>query len=132
MNKIIWKDRKRIIGIPLTFTKYKIENNKLFISKGFFNTVEDETLLYRILDIKLKRTLADKIFGVGTLILYVADESDEFLKIEKIRYPKKTRNLVSGLAEKERRKNNIIGKEFYLSKDRENSELEIINFNDEF
>ena len=72
---VLWKDRKRICGLPITFTKYRLEGERLYVTKGLLRTVEDETLLYRVLDISLERTLADKIFGVGTIVLHCADQT---------------------------------------------------------
>ena len=63
-NEIIWSDRKRtIFGLPLSFTKYSLTNDRLFIQTGLFTTVEDEVRLYRIMDVKLTRTLGQKLFG---------------------------------------------------------------------
>jgi uncharacterized membrane protein YdbT with pleckstrin-like domain len=109
----IWKDRKRIFGLPITFTKYKIDNSRLYISKGFFTTIEDELVLYRVLDVRLKRTLADKIFGVGTITIYTADETDKVLLVEKVKRPKMVRDMLSESAEQERSKMGIKGRELY-------------------
>jgi len=108
-----WKDRKRFLGMPLSFTKYRLEENRLFVSRGLFTTVEDELVMYRILDVRLKRTLLDKIFGVGTVVLYTADETNKELKLEKIKNSKKVRDLMSGIAETERAKLGIKGRELY-------------------
>ena len=48
---IIWKDRKRILGMPISFTVYKFDHNRFYSKNGFINTREEETLLYRVLDI---------------------------------------------------------------------------------
>jgi Bacterial membrane flanked domain. len=74
-----WKDRKRFLGMPLSFTRYRLENNRLFVNKGLFTSVEDELVMYRVLDVRLKRTFLDKIFGVGTVTLYTADETNKEL-----------------------------------------------------
>ena len=63
-QKVIWSDRKRHLGLPISFTKYVVDNDRLYMSKGFFTTVVDEILLYRILDIKMSRNLVQKLFGV--------------------------------------------------------------------
>lgn len=112
-----WSDRKRFLGLPISFTKYKLEGNRLFISRGFLSTVEDELIMYRVLDVRLKRTLLDKIFGVGTITLYTADETDRELLIEKVKNPKHVRDLISKLAEEEREKINLKGKEIYGAAD---------------
>ena len=31
----LWQDRKRICGLPITFTKYSMSEDRLFIKKGF-------------------------------------------------------------------------------------------------
>lgn len=31
----IWKDRKRYLGLPLSFTKYAVKDQRLYYTKGF-------------------------------------------------------------------------------------------------
>lgn len=120
-TEYIWKDRKRILGLPITFTRYRIVENRLFFSKGLFNTIEDEMLLYRILDLKLNRTLGDKIVGVGSVILYTADKSNPTLTLERIKNPTAVRDTISKMVEAERLKLNIRGKEMFGVADTDNS-----------
>ena len=50
-ENVIWKDRKRIIfGLPWSFTRYRLEQDKFIIDKGFLSRTEDEIRLYRITD----------------------------------------------------------------------------------
>lgn len=109
----IWKDRKRYLGLPLSFTKYAVKDQRLYYTKGFFNTTEEELLLYRILDIKLNRTFGDKLVGVGTVTLFTADKTHPKLDLIRIKKPKKIRDLLSKLVETERVRINIHGKELY-------------------
>jgi len=109
----IWKDRKRYLGLPLSFTKYAVKNQRLYYTKGFFNTTEEELLLYRILDIKLNRTFGDKVVGVGTITLFTADKTHPKLDLIRIKKPKKVRDLLSKMVENERIRINIHGKELY-------------------
>ena len=56
-RNLIWKDRKRnILGMPFSFTSYSLTEERLFIETGFFNSVENEVRLYRILDVQLRRS----------------------------------------------------------------------------
>ena len=67
MANIVWKDRKRtLFGLPWSFTKYSLSDDRLFISTGFFNTKEDEVRLYRIMDISLNRTLGQRMLRSRT------------------------------------------------------------------
>lgn len=112
-ENIVWKDRKRVLGMPISFTKYYIKDGRLFSSKGLFKTVENEVLLYRILDLKYEATLGNKIFRVGTVTLYTRDETDKELKLEKIKNPKKVRDLLSKMVEEARNKVKVTGREMY-------------------
>jgi uncharacterized membrane protein YdbT with pleckstrin-like domain len=111
--EFVWKDRKRILGMPITFTKYWISENRFFNSKGLFNTQEQELLMYRILDLKLDRSFGEKILGVGTITLYTADKSNPEIKLEHIKHPRNVRDLISKIVEAERLKINIRGKEMF-------------------
>ena len=53
----LWKDRKRYFGMPLSFTRYALSEDRLFLSVGFFSVRDEEILLYRVRDISVKRTL---------------------------------------------------------------------------
>ena len=44
----LWKDRKRYFGLPLSFTRYALSDDRLFISVGFLSIKDDEVLLYRV------------------------------------------------------------------------------------
>ena len=74
-EELLWQDRKRHLGLPLSFTIYSFSQNKFYLKKGFFTTRSEEILLYRILDLQFRQTLWQKIFGVGTITLTTADKS---------------------------------------------------------
>ena len=70
----LWKDRKRHLGLPLSFTRYSLSDDRLFVSEGFLNIKDDEVLLYRVRDIdteispmvgdeKQSRDLIDRLTG---------------------------------------------------------------------
>lgn len=122
-NKVIWKDRKRFLGMPLSFTRYYIKSGRLYTSKGLLSVEENELLLYRIMDIKIKRTLGDKIFGVGTITLFTCDKTDNELKIIKIKNSIEVRDLISNMVEEARTKIRVRGKEIYGAAD--DNELDI-------
>ena len=114
---VVWKDRKRFMGMPLSFTRYILaeKNNswvKLFVSVGFFSTKEEEVNAYRILDITLNRTFSNKIFGVRTLKLTCKDATDSMLVLKRIKKPYEIRDLIAETVEKERAKKRIRVNEF--------------------
>ena len=117
-DEYVWKDRKRFLGLPLSFTRYAVKDQRLYYTTGLFNTTEEEMLLYRVMDIKLNRTFGDKLVGVGTITLYTADKTHPKLELVRIKNPKKVRDLLSKLVETERIRINAQGRELYgISKD---------------
>ena len=59
----VWKDRKRtFLGLPLSFTVYKLTEEKLMIETGCFSKKEEEIRLYRIMDMTLNRPFGQRLF----------------------------------------------------------------------
>lgn len=112
---ILWKDKKRYLGLPISFTTYSFDNNRLYIRSGLFKTVEDEILLYRILDVTIKRTLFQKIFGVGSIFLNTADQTSPVVEIKNIKNSNRVRKALSTIIEKERDEKRVLGKEMFGS-----------------
>ena len=80
----LWKDRKRFLGMPLSFTRYAISEDRLFLSTGFFSIQDEEILLYRIRDINTSRTLWQRLFGVGTITVSSSDKTMPKLVLKNI------------------------------------------------
>ena len=110
-RETLWSDRKRVLGMPLSFTRFFTDGERLYVKKGLLKTEMDEILLYRILDIKTTRTLGQKLCGVGTLRLYSADQTDRVLELKNIKNPEKLHRYLSDLIEKTRREKGIAGRE---------------------
>ena len=92
--KLLWKDRKRILGMPITFTKYSISEDRLFLETGLLNIRQEEILLYRVRDISLHISLGQRIFGVGTIIVQSSDKTMPILDIKNIKRPKEVKELI--------------------------------------
>lgn len=138
-EKQLWFDKKRYLGIPISFTKYYIENNRLYIKKGFLKTETDEVLLYRILDIKSSQKFSQKIFGVGTVSIYSADQSNRVLNLTNVKNPDKVHRYLSDLVEKERQEKGVTGREIigaggvsmnHISEHDEACDGDCVSFND--
>ncbi len=100
----ITRERKRwgFLGIPWTFTKYILTNKKLIIETGLFNSTENEILLYRITDMTLKRSFGQKLFGLGTLIVYAHDKTNPTLEIKNIKHSREFKETLSSAVERDR------------------------------
>ena len=95
----LWKDRKRYFGLPLSFTRYCLSEDRLFISEGFLNLKDDEVLLYRVRDIDTKRTLWQRIFGVGTISVMSSDKTMPTLVLKNVKDPMMVKELIHNQVE---------------------------------
>lgn len=109
----LWSDRKRtLFGLPLSFTKYSMTDERLFIEQGFLNKKEDEVRLYRIMDVSLSRSFGQRMFGVGTIHCCSADKSMKDFDIVSIKHPKEVKEQLSELVEKQRDAKRVTNREF--------------------
>ena len=90
----LWKDRKRYFGMPISFTRYSLSEDRLFLSVGFLSIRDDEILLYRIRDIATKRTLWQRIFGVGTVTVVSSDKTMPTLVLKNVKDPVMVKELL--------------------------------------
>ena len=44
----LWSDRRRRLGMPLSFTRYALSEDRLFLETGLVTTRSEEILLYRV------------------------------------------------------------------------------------
>lgn len=109
-----WHDKKRYFGAPISFTYYSIADGRLYIKRGLLSTHYDEILLYRIYDVKMVETLWQKIFGVGTVMVYTSDASSaqRIVRLINIKEPLMVRDLISRRVEVARDEKGIQGAEF--------------------
>ena len=90
----IWKDKKRYFGMPISFTRYAMSEDRLFTSVGFLNIKDDEVLLYRVRDIDTSRSLWQRLFGVGTVTVISSDKTMPALLLKNIKDPVGVKELV--------------------------------------
>ena len=89
-----WSDRSRIFGLPVTFTKYSMSDDRIFCEKGLLNMKFEEILLYRVRDISMKITLGQRIFGVGSILLQSSDKTAPVLEIKNVKNPRQVKEMI--------------------------------------
>lgn len=115
---VVWQERKRIIfGLPWTFTKYVLTKEKLLIQTGILSTKEEEVRLYRIMDVTLRRSLVQRLFGLGTIHCCSADKSTPEFDIKWIPDSAAVKEKLSDLVEAERMAKRVSGREFMTDAD---------------
>ena len=95
----LWKDRKRFMGMPLSFTRYRLSEDRLFLSIGFLSIQDEEILLYRIRDISTSRSLWQRLFGVGSIKVVSSDKTMPELVLKNIKQPIEVKELLHSQVE---------------------------------
>lgn len=118
ISNYLWRDRKRpVFGLPLSFTVYTLLEDKLLIDTGILSTNQEEIKLYRIMDLTLKRSIFQRIFGVGTIHICSADKTTPEFEIKDIKKPFEVKEKLSAIVEEQRDKKRVTGREFLVGDD---------------
>ncbi len=96
----LWRDRKRILGMPITFVRYRLGEERLFFETGFFNTRVDDILLYRVRDISVTISFWQRFTGVGTVVIDSSDKTMPTLAMRDIKHPREVKELIHKQVEK--------------------------------
>lgn len=95
----LWQDRKRHFGLPLSFTRFMLSEDRLFMERGLVNLKASELLLYRIRDLELSMSLWQRIFGVGTICVKSTDQSTPDLDLVNVKNPREVKEMIHQLVE---------------------------------
>lgn len=71
--------------VRLKMIYYEITPDRIEWGRGIFDRRVDNLDMFRVIDLKLRRTLLDCMVGVGTVALITTDKTDPEFKFEKIR-----------------------------------------------
>ena len=95
----LWHDRRRRLGMPLSFTRYAMSEDRLFTSVGFLNIKDDEILLYRVRNIDTSRNLWQRLFGVGTVTVMSSDKTMPTVVLKNIKNPVAVKEMIHSMVE---------------------------------
>lgn len=101
-----FRERKRWVffGLPFTFTVYTVKEDNITINTGFLNKEENDCYMYKVQDVTLKTSLFERMFGLGTIVCYTGDTTNQQLILEHIKNSKQVKQFILEQSEKERRK----------------------------
>ncbi|MGX8699174.1 MAG: PH domain-containing protein [bacterium] len=107
-KEVLWQSQRlNALGLPWTFTRYSLDQDRLYINRGFLTSVEDEVRLYRITDITLRRSLWQKLFGMGTIHCDSSDATAQNFEIINVKHPKEVKDMLSELVDASRQRNRV-------------------------
>ena len=88
--------------------RYRLTTQRLFIERGILSQTIDQTELIRVDDVRLHRTLADRLFGLGSVAIVSTDATDHDVLITGIAEPDRVAEAIRGRMRSMRRKSLFI------------------------
>jgi len=92
----------------LKMTRYEVSADRIEWSRGLLDRRVDNLDMFRVVDLKLRRSLLDCIVGIGTVALTTTDKTDPEFTFEKIRNPRRLYDAIKKASLEADRRNNAI------------------------
>lgn len=110
-GEVIWTGKKRVLGMPISFTRYILTETKLITKVGFLNIREDEIELYRVYDMSLRLPLGQRIFGCGTVTLLSKDSDTPTKELKFIKRPREAKRFIDSAVAAQRDRYYVRGRD---------------------
>ena len=82
------------VAAKILGTRYRLTTQRLFIERGIVSQTVDQTELIRVDDVRLKRGLVDRMFGLGSVESLSTDATDRVTVIAGIAEPDKVAEAI--------------------------------------
>ena len=87
---------------------YEVSTDRIEFTRGIFSRQIDNLDMFRVVDMKLHRSLLDCLVGVGTVTLITKDETDPVFEFEKVARPKELYDIIKRASLEADRKQGVI------------------------
>ncbi|MBN1508985.1 MAG: PH domain-containing protein [Sedimentisphaerales bacterium] len=94
--------------LALKSIRYEVTPDRIEWSRGIFDRKVDNLDMFRVIDLKLRRSLIDCLVGIGTVIVLTNDESDPQFEFQKIRRSRRLYDTLKEAGLKADRKRGVI------------------------
>lgn len=80
--------------IKLKSICYRVTSDRVEWSRGIFERCIDNIDMFRVVDLRLYRSFADCLVGIGTVILLTSDKTSPEFRFEKVHRPKQLYDVI--------------------------------------
>ena len=89
-------------------THYEVSAQRIEYSRGILDRKVDNLDMFRVVDLKLRRSLLDCIVGVGTVGLITTDKTDPQFTFEKMRNCRRLYDIIKNASLEADRRSGVI------------------------
>jgi membrane protein YdbS with pleckstrin-like domain len=75
-------------------TRYEVSPDRIEWSRGILDRRVDNIDMFRVIDLKMRRSVIDCIFGIGTVGLITTDKTDPEFEFEKVHRPRELYDII--------------------------------------
>lgn len=87
---------------------YEVSPDRIEWSRGIFSRKIDNIDMFRVVDLRLHRSILDCVFGIGTVTLFTKDQTDPQFSFHKVPRPRKLFNILKKASLEADRKQGVI------------------------
>jgi membrane protein YdbS with pleckstrin-like domain len=95
-------------ALRLKMTCYEITPDRIEWGRGILDRKVDNLDMFRVIDLKMRRTVLDCIFGIGTVELITTDKTDPQFVFEKLRKPRKVYDIIKKASLEADKRNRVV------------------------
>jgi membrane protein YdbS with pleckstrin-like domain len=81
-------------AVKLKMIYYEVTADRVEWGRGIFDRRVDNLDMFRVIDLRMRRSLLDCIFGIGTVTLITTDKTDPEFVFERIRRPRRLYDII--------------------------------------
>jgi len=94
--------------VRLKMTYYEVTPERVEWSRGILDRRVDNLDMFRVIDLKMRRSIFDCIFGIGTVGLITTDKTDPEFVFEKVRGPRRLYDIIKKASLDADRQNRVV------------------------
>ncbi|MBW8040860.1 MAG: PH domain-containing protein [Planctomycetes bacterium] len=94
--------------VNLKMIYYEVSADRIEWARGIFDRRVDNLDMFRVIDLNMRRTVFDVIFGIGTVSLITTDKTDPEFVFEKIRRSRDLYDIIKKASLKADQQNRVI------------------------
>jgi membrane protein YdbS with pleckstrin-like domain len=94
--------------IKLKMTRYEVTSERIEWGRGIFDRRVDNLDMFRVIDLKMRRTVFDCIFGIGTVGLITTDKTDPEFEFEKVHRPRELYDIIKNASLEADRRSGVV------------------------